>query len=134
MLRTDGTPSRLEGILAVNSIPSTFGLILLSAGPALAQADATAPAGSVMDGIAGLLIIILIGAVAGWLASLIVRGEGSGALMNIVFGILGATIAGRILPVLGVQIGGWVGSFIAALIGAIVMILIFRFIRGGSDQ
>ncbi|MWD26251.1 GlsB/YeaQ/YmgE family stress response membrane protein [Aquicoccus sp. SCR17] len=77
----------------------------------------------------GLLLLIVIGAVVGWLASLIVKGSGSGFWMDVLIGIGGSLLAGYVLPLLGIPLGGWVGSFIAALIGAVILILVGRLIR-----
>ena len=52
-----------------------------------------------------LLVLILIGAIAGWLAGLIVKGFGFGLVGNIVIGILGALIATWLFPRLGVSLG-----------------------------
>ncbi len=77
-----------------------------------------------------LLIWLLVGAVAGWLASLVVRGGGMGLLGDIVVGIIGAFIGSWLLVRLGVHVGvGIVGSIITAAIGAIVLLLIIRLIR-----
>ena len=77
-----------------------------------------------------ILIILIIGAVAGWLAGLIVRGMGFGLLGNIVVGIVGAFIAGWLLPRIGIVIGGgMVGSIINATIGAVVLLVILGLIR-----
>ncbi|MDB5598430.1 MAG: transglycosylase [Xanthobacteraceae bacterium] len=77
-----------------------------------------------------LLIWLVVGAVAGWLAGLIVRGFGFGLVGNIVVGIVGAFIAGWLLPRLGVHIGaGIVGAIIHAMIGAIVLLLIIGLVR-----
>ena len=77
-----------------------------------------------------LLIWLLVGAVAGWLASLIVRGGGLGLLGDIVVGIVGAFIGSWLLARLGVHVGvGIVGAIITAAIGAIVLLLIIRLIR-----
>ena len=53
-----------------------------------------------------LLIWLIVGAVAGWLAGLIVKGYGFGLIGNIVVGIIGAVIAGWLLPKLGISLGG----------------------------
>jgi uncharacterized membrane protein YeaQ/YmgE (transglycosylase-associated protein family) len=74
----------------------------------------------------------LIGAVAGWLAGLIVRGFGFGLLGNIVIGIIGAFLAGWLLPALGVSfmiIGPIVTSIVYAMIGAIVLLVLIGLIR-----
>jgi uncharacterized membrane protein YeaQ/YmgE (transglycosylase-associated protein family) len=77
-----------------------------------------------------LLIWLVVGAVAGWLASLLVRGGGIGLIGDIVVGILGAFIGGWLLPRLGINLGiGLVGVVISATIGAIVLLLILRLIR-----
>jgi len=77
-----------------------------------------------------LLIILVIGAVAGWLAGQIVRGMGFGLIGNIVVGIVGAFIAGWLLPRIGIVIGGgMVASIINATIGAVVLLVILGLIK-----
>ena len=77
-----------------------------------------------------ILVFLLIGAIAGWLAGLIVRGGGYGLLGDIVVGIVGAFIAGLILPRLGVNLGGGVlGAILGATIGAVILLLIVRVVR-----
>jgi len=77
-----------------------------------------------------LLIFLLVGAVAGWLAGLIVKGYGFGLVGNIVIGIVGAFLAGLILPRVGFNIGaGIVGAIIHATIGAVILLLLVRLIR-----
>ena len=77
-----------------------------------------------------ILIILLVGAVAGWLAGLIVRGMGFGLIGNIVVGIVGAFIAAWLLPRIGIVIGGGiVASIINATIGAVVLLVIIGLIK-----
>ena len=77
-----------------------------------------------------LLIWLVVGAIAGWLAGQIVRGFGFGLIGNIVVGIVGAFIAGWLLPKLGISIGsGIVGAIIHAMIGAVVLLLIIGLVR-----
>jgi len=77
-----------------------------------------------------LLIILIVGAVAGWLAGLIVRGFGFGLLGNIVVGIVGALIAGWLFPRLGIAIGGgMIASIINATLGAVILLVIIGLIR-----
>lgn len=77
-----------------------------------------------------LLITLIIGAVAGWLAGLIVRGGGFGLIGNIVLGIIGAFVASWLLPQIGISIGGgMVGSIIHATIGAVIILLIVMLIK-----
>ena len=80
--------------------------------------------------VTGLLVFLIVGAVAGWLAGLIVRGFGFGLFGNIAVGIVGAVIAGWLLPRIGLHIGGGIiGSIIHALIGAIILLLIISLFR-----
>jgi uncharacterized membrane protein YeaQ/YmgE (transglycosylase-associated protein family) len=77
-----------------------------------------------------ILIWLLVGAIAGWLAGLIVKGGGFGLLGDIAIGIVGAFIGGWLLPRVGVVLGaGLVGAVASATIGAVVLLLILRLIR-----
>ena len=77
-----------------------------------------------------LFVILLVGAVAGWLAGLIVKGYGYGLLGNIVIGIVGAFVAGLILPRLGLSIGsGIAGAIIHATIGAVILLFLIRLVK-----
>ncbi|MFN3662261.1 GlsB/YeaQ/YmgE family stress response membrane protein [Yoonia sp.] len=77
-----------------------------------------------------LLVIIIIGALAGWLAGLIVKGYGYGLLGNIVIGIAGAFVANLLLPGLGLSIGtGIAGAIIHATIGAVILLFVIRLIK-----
>jgi uncharacterized membrane protein YeaQ/YmgE (transglycosylase-associated protein family) len=79
-----------------------------------------------------LLIILFVGLVAGWLAGEIMRGYGFGLIGDIVIGIIGAFIGDWLLPRLGIHLGAGLISAIAnATIGAVVLLLIIRLIRGG---
>ncbi len=81
-------------------------------------------------GIAALIIFILVGAIAGWLAGQIMKGSGFGLVGNIVVGIVGAFIAGLILPRVGLGMGGGLlGSVIAATIGAVILLFIIRLVK-----
>ncbi|HET9034528.1 MAG TPA: GlsB/YeaQ/YmgE family stress response membrane protein [Dokdonella sp.] len=78
----------------------------------------------------GLLILLFVGALAGWLAGLIVKGRGLGLVGNIVIGILGALISSWLLPRVGIVIGGGlIGSVIHAMIGAIILLVVVMAIR-----
>jgi uncharacterized membrane protein YeaQ/YmgE (transglycosylase-associated protein family) len=77
-----------------------------------------------------LLVFLIVGAVAGWLAGVIVKGHGFGLVGNIVVGIVGAFLAGWLLPMLGIAIGsGIVAAIIDALIGAVILLVIIGFIK-----
>ena len=78
----------------------------------------------------GVIIWLLIGAIAGWLAGLIMKGGGFGILGNIVAGIVGAAIAGAILPRIGLYIGGGaLGDIINAVIGACILLFVIGLIK-----
>jgi len=81
-------------------------------------------------GIESIIVWLIIGAVAGWLAGLIVKGYGFGLVGNIIVGIVGAFIAGWLLPAIGISIGGnIVAAIINAVIGAVILLLIIGFIK-----
>lgn len=80
-----------------------------------------------------LFVILLVGVIAGWLAGKIVRGVGLGIFGDLLFGILGAFVGNWVLPRLGIHLGaGIVVSIINATIGAILLLLVVRLLRGGS--
>ncbi|HEV7983558.1 MAG TPA: GlsB/YeaQ/YmgE family stress response membrane protein [Xanthobacteraceae bacterium] len=77
-----------------------------------------------------IIIFLLIGAVAGWLAGLVVRGYGFGLIGNIVVGIVGAVIAGWLFPRLGIGLpAGTIGQIISAAIGAVILLVIIGLVR-----
>ena len=78
-----------------------------------------------------LLVFLIVGAVAGWLAGVIVKGHGFGLVGNIVVGIIGALLAGLLLPRLGLSLGlpDIVGSIVYAMIGAVILLVIIGFIK-----
>jgi uncharacterized membrane protein YeaQ/YmgE (transglycosylase-associated protein family) len=78
----------------------------------------------------GILAALVIGAIAGWLAGVIVRGAGFGLIGNIVIGIIGALVAGWLLPQLHVELAsGTLGSILDATIGAVVVLVILSLIK-----
>jgi uncharacterized membrane protein YeaQ/YmgE (transglycosylase-associated protein family) len=80
-----------------------------------------------------LLIIILVGIVAGWLAGQVMQGTGFGLVGDLIVGLLGAFIGDWLLPQLHIHLGvGIVALIINAVIGAIVLLLILRLIGGGG--
>ena len=76
-----------------------------------------------------LLGWLIIGALAGWLAGRIVTGYGFGLIGNIVIGILGACVGGLILPRLGLFPVSTFGDFVAATIGAIVLLVVIGLVK-----
>jgi uncharacterized membrane protein YeaQ/YmgE (transglycosylase-associated protein family) len=82
-----------------------------------------------------LLIILLVGGIAGWLAGIIVQGTGFGLVADIALGIVGAFVGNWLLPRLGLRLGGgFVAEIIIALIGALVLLVILGVFqrRGGG--
>ena len=79
-----------------------------------------------------LIILLVVGAVAGWLAGVIMKGFGFGLIGNIIVGIVGAAIASWLFPRLGISLGaGIVGAIVAATIGAVILLFIIGLVRRG---
>ena len=77
-----------------------------------------------------IIIWLVVGAIAGWLAGVIVSGGGFGLIGDIIIGIIGAVVGGWLLPRLGIFIGGGIiGAIINAMIGAIIVLLVVRLVR-----
>ncbi len=70
------------------------------------------------------IIYIIIGAIAGWLAGTLMKGGGYGFIVNAILGIIGGVFGGWIFGVLGISAGGDFGSFITAVVGAVLIIFI----------
>jgi uncharacterized membrane protein YeaQ/YmgE (transglycosylase-associated protein family) len=97
------------------------------------SARAIAPPGTIrgdnMDA-ESIVIWLIVGAIAGWLAGMVVRGGGFGLIGDIIIGIIGGLIAGWLLPRLGIMIGGGIiAQIINAFIGAVILLIILRLIR-----
>ncbi len=73
-----------------------------------------------------LIIFLLVGGIAGWLAGKIMKGEGYGLLADIAIGVLGGLIGGWLFGELGITAGGLIGSIITAIIGAVILIAALR--------
>ena len=75
----------------------------------------------------GILTTIIIGAVAGWLGSMIFKGSSLGIVGNIIVGIIGSFVGGWLFGLLGISLGtGWVGAILAGAIGAIVILFLLN--------
>jgi uncharacterized membrane protein YeaQ/YmgE (transglycosylase-associated protein family) len=80
--------------------------------------------------ITSVIIFLVIGAIAGWLAGLIMKGRGFGLVGNIIVGIIGAFVGQLVFGLLGISAGGgYIGSIVTALIGAIVVLFIIGLIK-----
>jgi uncharacterized membrane protein YeaQ/YmgE (transglycosylase-associated protein family) len=74
--------------------------------------------------IKALLLFLLIGALAGWLAGKIMRGGGFGLIGNMVLGVVGALVGGYLFNLVDVAASGFLGSLITATVGAIVVLFV----------
>jgi uncharacterized membrane protein YeaQ/YmgE (transglycosylase-associated protein family) len=79
-----------------------------------------------------LLMRILLGGIAGWLAGKFMRGDGYGIIVDIILGLIGGWIGGSVLGWLGIHAGGDIGYFVTAFIGAVLLVWIVRLIKGNS--
>ncbi|SDD79561.1 GlsB/YeaQ/YmgE family stress response membrane protein [Paraburkholderia lycopersici] len=78
----------------------------------------------------GIIAWLIIGAIAGWLAGVLVKGGGFGLFVDIIVGIVGAFIGGWLAGLLGIHIGtGMISSIITAIIGAVILLFIIRLFR-----
>ncbi|MBU1619270.1 MAG: GlsB/YeaQ/YmgE family stress response membrane protein [Gammaproteobacteria bacterium] len=77
----------------------------------------------------GLLVFLAIGATAGWLGGLIMKGSGFGLLGNIIVGIIGAVLGGFLFAALGISTSGLLGSIVTATAGAVVLLFIASLVR-----
>ena len=83
-----------------------------------------------------ILTWIIVGLVAGVLASLVMGGTGYGIIGDIIIGIVGAFVGGWVFSVLGVAspLGGLAGTILVAFVGAVLLLFILRLIRGGTRR
>jgi uncharacterized membrane protein YeaQ/YmgE (transglycosylase-associated protein family) len=76
-----------------------------------------------------LVIFLLIGIIAGWLAGAIMKGGGFGLLGSMVLGVIGAFIGGYFFDLLGISAGGFFGSLVTATVGAVVLLYVVKLIK-----
>ena len=77
-----------------------------------------------------LLIFLGLGALAGWLAGKIIKGGGSGLLVNMIVGIIGSVIGGWAFGKLGISVGNdLIGSLVTAVFGAIILLFIVGLVK-----
>lgn len=79
--------------------------------------------------IISLLVFLAVGALAGWLAGIIMKGRGFGVIGNIIVGIVGAVLGGFIFGWLGITTGGLLGAIIMATIGAVILLFIIGLVK-----
>ncbi len=76
-----------------------------------------------------ILIFLAIGAVAGWLGGVIMKGGGFGVLGNIIVGIIGAVVGGFLFGLLGISTSGLIGAIITATAGAVALLFVVGLIK-----
>lgn len=81
-----------------------------------------------------LLIFLIIGLIAGWIASFLVKGHGSGTLMDIVLGIVGAVIGGYVFSYFDIGAYGFWGSVGMSVVGAVLFLTVVRLVTGSSNN
>ncbi len=82
-----------------------------------------------------LLVFLMIGLIAGWLAGVFFKGSGFGVLGDIILGVIGAEIGGWIFGKLGISTYGFLGAVIMAFVGALTLLAMIKLVRNlGSTR
>ena len=76
-----------------------------------------------------LVLFLVIGLVAGWLAGRIMKGRGFGLIGDLVIGVIGSFVGGWLFTQLGIATSGWAGSLVTALVGAVVLLYLLRLLK-----
>jgi len=76
-----------------------------------------------------LLLIILIGLIAGWLAGRILKERSQGLIGNLIIGVVGAIIGGYIFEIIGIPLQGYFGTLISAIVGAVILLAIIQYFK-----
>ena len=76
-----------------------------------------------------VIVMLLVGALAGWLSGRLMQGRGFGVLGNIIVGIVGAFLAGMIFPALGFSVGGFIASILHATIGSVIFLFVIGLVK-----
>lgn len=76
-----------------------------------------------------LLWFILIGIAAGWLAGQVMKGSGSGVVLDLIIGVVGAILGGFVFGLFGLSAGGLIGRLVVATVGAILLLYLVRLLR-----
>jgi len=81
-----------------------------------------------------LLLFVIIGAIAGWLAGRLMRGNGFGLIGDIIVGVIGSFLGGYLLRKSGMDFGhGLLGSLLVAFIGAVILLFVVRLFTGRRE-
>ncbi len=84
---------------------------------------------ALLNDVEALIVLLLVGLVAGWLAGQLVRGRGFGLVVNIVIGVIGAFLGGFLFRLAGISTVTLLGQIIAATVGAVVLVFLLNAIR-----
>ena len=76
----------------------------------------------------GWIMWIIVGGLAGWIAEKLMKFD-TGLVMNIVLGIVGAVVGNLLLNLVGVSVGGFFGQLIVAIVGACILIFLYRMVK-----
>ncbi|OGK08344.1 MAG: transglycosylase [Candidatus Riflebacteria bacterium RBG_13_59_9] len=76
-----------------------------------------------------LILFLVVGIVAGWLAGRIMRGGGFGLVGDLIVGVIGAFLGGWLFGVLGISVGGTLGLLVTAVVGAMALLFVVRLIK-----
>ncbi len=76
-----------------------------------------------------LVWLLIVGLLAGWIASRVMRGKGFGVLGDMIVGVIGAWVGGAILHIFGLYSVGFIGSLVTAFIGAVILLALIRVIK-----
>lgn len=79
--------------------------------------------------ITNLIIFLAVGALAGWLAGIIMKGRGFGLIGDVIVGVVGAILGGFIFGLLGITTGGLIGAIIMATIGAVILLYLISMVK-----
>lgn len=79
--------------------------------------------------VTSLIVFLAIGAVAGWLAGVLMKGGGFGLIGNIIVGIVGAFVGGFLANMFGLTASGIIGSIVLATLGAVVLLFIVGLVK-----
>lgn len=81
-----------------------------------------------------LCILLVVGALAGWIAGLILRGRGLGLVGNLVVGVIGSFVGGWLVGILGFGIHSHLAALVTAVFGAVVLLWLIALIRPGGGK
>ena len=76
-----------------------------------------------------LVVFLLIGVAAGWLAGRVMKGGGFGLFGDMIVGVIGAFLGGWLFGLLGISAGGLLGMLVTAFVGAVVLLFLIRLVR-----